>query len=88
MNMKIGEIRSVIETANWNRMDATGGTTEENRRTRLPVVLLPHLEKLKALQIPARFVRDIENRDSAIKAIHAALARWEANQNVIPFVSA
>ena len=81
--MTIAEIRDAIRTANWNRRDATGGTREENARTNLPAVLLPHLATLEALEIPPRFGRDIEDRASAIAGINAVLARWHAARSVV-----
>lgn len=81
--MRIAEIRNAIRTANWNRRDATGGTREENARTNLPAILLPHVATLEALEIPLRFARDIEDRATAIAGITAVLARWNAARDVV-----
>ena len=76
----ITQIRAAIETLNWNRRDATGGTVDENKRTQLPTILAPHIAKVKALDIPARFTRDIENRAHALEAAAAVIERWNAKQ--------
>jgi hypothetical protein len=78
--MNIAQIRTAIEALNWNRHDATGGTVEENKRTQLPAILAPHIAKVKALDIPARFKRDIENRDHALAAAATVIERWNAKQ--------
>ena len=41
--MKINQIRQTIEALKWNRINAVGGTFEENKRTNLPAILAPHI---------------------------------------------
>jgi hypothetical protein len=86
--MSISKIRETIQSLNWNRQDATGGTHEENKRTNLPAVLAPHIAAVTALEIPARFVRDIEAKSWALHAAKLVLEKWNANQNVIQFAAA
>ena len=74
--MKITEIRDTIQTLNWVRRDSTGGTREENIRTNLPALLAPHIAKVLALAIPARFARDIESKADALDAAAYVLDRW------------
>ena len=81
--MSISKIRETIQSLNWNRQDATGGTREENKRTNLPAVLAPHIAAVTALEIPARFARDIEAKKCALHAAKLVIEKWNANQNVI-----
>jgi hypothetical protein len=74
--MRISEIRDIIRRANWTRHDLTGGTCDEFRRQDVGGRLAEQMEKLRALQIPARFVRDIEEREHAIDAAAKTIARW------------
>ncbi len=76
--MSINQIREAIERLNWNRHDATGGTREENKRTNLPAILAPHIATVMALEIPARFTRDIENRAHALQAAATVIANWNS----------
>ena len=76
--MKIKEIRDTIARLNWNRQDATGGTRDENRRTNLPIILASHITAVEALEIPPRFLRDIEDRSHAIQRAKLAIERWHA----------
>jgi len=85
--MRIAEIRATIDTLNWNRMDATGGTRNENQRCDLPARLAPHLAAVMLLQIPPRFTRDIESRQNAIDAAHTVLKRWALSQLPQPTVN-
>jgi len=39
-----------------------------------------HIDECEALQIPARFAREIESRTWAIDRARATIARWEAMQ--------
>jgi hypothetical protein len=80
--MKIAEIRNTIDSLNWARQDATGGTATENRRTRLDVCLAPHIAAVKALVIPERFTRDIERQQNALQHAETVLARWSESQDV------
>lgn len=75
--MKTKEIRETIARLNWNRQDATGGTRDENLRTNLPAVLAPHIAAA-ALEIPPRFLRNIEGRSHAIQRAKLAIERWHA----------
>lgn len=78
--MTIKEIRNTIQTLNWNRRDATGGTSEENLRTRLDVVLAPHIAAVRALKIPARFAEDIQHQVEALGYADRVLTQWQENQ--------
>ena len=82
------EIREAIETLNWIRRDSTGGTADENKRTQLPAILAPHIAKVKALEIPPRFTRDIESRASALEYADADIARWHEKNNILIFKAA
>ena len=84
----IKAIREAIETLNWIRRDSTGGTVEENKRTELASILAPHIAKVAALEIPARFARDIESQASAIEYANAAIARWHNARGIILFKAA
>lgn len=78
--MKIAEIRSVIDSLNWNRHDLSGATREEFLREDVPARLGRHIEACRALEIPARFARDIASRDSAIEYAERTIARWRDGQ--------
>lgn len=78
--MKIDEIREAIDELNWARKEYTGGTRDENRRTRLDAALAPHIAAVKALAIPSRFVRDIECQQEALRCAESSLARWAESQ--------
>lgn len=78
--MKIAEIRNVIDSLNWARQEFTGGTRTENRRTRLDTILAPNIAAVKALEIPARFARDIQSQQDALRYAESALARWSESQ--------
>jgi len=86
--MSISKIREAIETLNWNRKDATGGTAEENKRTNLPVILAPRIAAVSALEIPARFTRDIEAKSWALHAANLVIEKWNAKQDVLHFLAA
>tara|TARA_R110000803_G_scaffold32357_7_gene71400 strand:- start:715 stop:1140 length:426 start_codon:yes stop_codon:yes gene_type:complete len=75
--MNIAQTRDAIDTLNWNRMDATGGTPTENQRTDLPARLAPHIAIVEALQIPKRFTREIQRQADAIKDANAVIERWQ-----------
>lgn len=85
--MRIAEIRATIDTLNWNRMDATGGTRNENQRCDLPARLAPHIAAVQALVIPPRFTRDIERQREAIEYAHRVIARWALSQLPQPTVN-
>ena len=57
-----------------HRRNATGGATEEIRRTSLDKVLSPHIAKVAALDIPARFADEIALREEAIRFAAQAIA--------------
>jgi len=78
--MRIADIRSAIDSLNWNRQDATGGTRNENRRTNLPERLAPHIATVQNLVIPDRFKRDIENKRHALDAAKNVIYRWAMSQ--------
>jgi hypothetical protein len=77
--MTIKEIRATIQNLNWVRIDATGGTSEENKRSQLPTRLGAHIAAVEALEIHPRFASDIENRQAALARASVAIARWHAN---------
>jgi|TARA_R110002096_G_scaffold55026_3_gene141593 hypothetical protein len=79
--MKIAQIREAIDTLNWNRHDATGGTPDENQRTDLPTRLAPHIAIVKALKISPRFVRDLQNQASALQHANTVIVRWHDKKN-------
>lgn len=83
--MKISDIREAIDALNWNRIDATGGTVEENKRTPLPRILEPHIERVRQLEIPARFARDIERRASALESATKVCTSWHDNNGIAVF---
>jgi len=74
--MKIADIRSTIESLNWSRQNATGGTRDENKRTDLAAILAPRIVAVQNLVIPERFTRDIENRRHALDAANNVIYRW------------
>ena len=76
--MKIANIRTVIESANWNRHDLAGGTREEFIRCNVPKLLPAQIEHMKALDIPVRFTRDIDRRAEEIAYCEAVIERWLA----------
>jgi len=86
--MKINQIRQTIETLKWNRQDAGGGTMEENKRTNLPAILAPHIAAVTALEIPARFARDVENRAWELTAAARVIERWMKNKGILIFKQA
>ena len=78
--MKISTIRETIDALRWNRNDSTGGTVEENRRTRLPAILAPHVAAVESLVIPPRFAKEIARRAWELEAAATVTARWQASQ--------
>ena len=78
--MKIAEIRDTIDRLNNIRNWLSGGTHEENTRTRFDEGLAPYIAEVEALQIPARFAKDIERRADALKYAAAAIERWKTWQ--------
>ena len=78
--MKISEIRKVIDSCNWSRNDLSSATSEEFRKMDVPARLNKHIEAVRALVIPARFVRDIEMQQFAIEYTLNVIARWESKQ--------
>ncbi len=87
--MKIKAIRDVIDTANWRRIDLTGGTAEEFKKQSVGPQMKEQIAKLRALEIPARFAREIARREVAIERCEKTAQRWYALfaapvSNVIP----
>jgi hypothetical protein len=80
MKMTINQIRDVIQAVRWNRNDLTGGTSEEFTRQQVGPILEKKIAELRALVIPARFVRDIERRDEEITFCLRVVGRWVAAQ--------
>lgn len=79
--MKISEIRRVIESCNWNRLDLGGATREEFKRERVDIRLNKHVANVQALVIPARFADDIADAAEAIEFARRVVARWQAMQD-------
>lgn len=86
--MKISKIREAIESLNWNRHNATGGTVDENNRTNLPEILAPHIAAVSALEIAARFSSEIESHAFALEAAKKSIARWHERKGIIQFQAA
>jgi single-strand DNA-binding protein len=78
--MKIAEIRAVINRLNWTRNDLSGATSGEFQRMDVTARLAPWIAECKALVIPSRFVRDVENQQHAIERAEAMAARWQELQ--------
>jgi len=78
--MTIGQIRSVMDKADWTRLDLSGHTREEFIRRNVPDLLAPQIEAMRSLVISARFVRDIERRSSEIARCESVIARWRSMQ--------
>lgn len=78
--MTISEIRRIIEAARWSRMDLTGGTSEEFKYQAVGPMLRKHIETIKALIIPPRFVTDIARRDEEVEYCNRVITRWESRQ--------
>jgi hypothetical protein len=74
--MKISDIRSVIQSAAWVRRDLSGHTREEFNRRDVPTVLSRYITELRSLEIHPRFVREIEQRNEAIRYCEELGARW------------
>ena len=83
--MKISDIRVTIDCLRWHRVDATGGTVDENKRTQLPKILAPHIATVRALEIPPRFARDIEMQREQLEYAARAIARWHDNNGIAVF---
>ena len=77
--MTIAQIRDAIETLNWVRMDATGGTPIENLRTNLPERLAPYIAAVESLVIAPRFYREIQRRKTALWYAEKVIAQWHRN---------
>ena len=82
--LKIGQIRDVIRFAAYVRHDLTGGTPDEFRRQQVGPRLREEIQKLQALEIPARFAADIERRADEIRYCETVIARWDAKQLEAP----
>lgn len=79
--LKIAEIHRVIDSCNWSRNDLGGATRSEFKAMNVPARLNPHIDAVRALQIPARFKRDIENQANAIEYAKKTIERWHAMQD-------
>jgi len=81
-NIKISEIREVIDTALWAQDWYTGGTSEEFRRQQVGPALQKHVEALKAIhpQIKERFARDLQRCTDAIESLNRTIDRWNSIQ--------
>ena len=74
--MKIGEIREVINRADYMRRDLSGRTRDEFIRRDVPAWLEPQIEALRALEIAPRFRVDEERRQYEIEKCLAVIDRW------------
>lgn len=79
--MKISTIRETLDSIRWTRQEFTGGTVEENRRTRLPAILAPHVTAVESLVIAPRFAKEIERRAWELEAAATVIARWQSSQS-------
>jgi hypothetical protein len=79
--MTISQIRSVMDTADWTRLDLSGHTREEFIRRDVPQLLLPQIAAMRALVIHPRFTRDLERRSSEITRCEAVIERWRSLQS-------
>lgn len=79
--MTIGQIRDAIRAASWTRNDYSGHTREEFKRANVGPVLHKKVAELRALNIPARFAKDIARRDEEIEYCNAMIGRWETARN-------
>lgn len=77
MKMTIKQIRDIIGAARWLRNDLVGGTAEEFRKQNVGPQLADAITRLKALQIPARFVDDEARRNEEIVYCRTVITRWE-----------
>lgn len=78
--MTIGAIRDIIRSAQHRRDWLTGGTREEFKRQQVGPSLEEKIAELQALDIPPRFVADIESRDKEIDYCRRVIERWNAAQ--------
>ncbi len=78
--VSIVKIRETIQALDWARDHHTGGTTEENKKTRLPELLAPYIAKVEALVIPARFAHDLGQQARALRSAAAVIERWRERQ--------
>jgi len=74
--MNIAEIRRTIDELNWTRNDIAGSTREEFKRMNIPARLMPRIDAVKALVIPARFAKDIHDASYAVERAVAVIGRW------------
>jgi hypothetical protein len=77
---KIADIRKVIEFCDWVRNDLGGATVNEFKAMDVPSKLMPHIEAVKALEIPPSYAKDIERQAWAIACAEKAIARWQERQ--------
>jgi hypothetical protein len=82
--MKIAEIRRIINSANWSRLDLHGATRDEFIKMDVGQRLYRHVVALRALEIAPRFADDIRARDSAAEACLAMIGRWEGLRAISP----
>ncbi len=80
MKLPITKARQLIERLNWLRMDATGGTRQENARTPLPAILAPLIATVASLSIPPRFTQDIRDQAFAVQAADDVASLWLARK--------
>ena len=75
--MKISDIREKIQSLYYLRDMLTGGTSEEFARQNVGPDLAARIVEVEALEIPARFKADIEERRQQIEYAQKVIARWE-----------
>ena len=78
MKMKIGQIREVINHADYMRLDLSGHTRDEFLRRDVPAWLEPQIEAMRALEIAPRYRVDEERRQYEIERCLAVIDRWKA----------
>lgn len=74
--MLIQKIRDTIYSCNWTRNDLGGATRAEFLAMNVPEILTPKIRAVRALEIPARFTRDIEDKSWAISCAEKLIDRW------------
>jgi len=77
MKMTINDIRKVIRRAAWVRNDFSG-IREEFIAQPVDTIMQEKIAELQALVIPARFARDIAERDEEITYCLRTIGRWLA----------
>lgn len=72
----IAQIRQVIDACNWSRNDLGGATPAEFLKMDVAARMAPHIAAVRALEVPARFARDVVRAAEAIEYAERVVARW------------